>query len=88
MADSNEKLFRSITENVCESIGDNGNSEVICKRFKEFRNRCTITIKGKEILILNPKKFVDIARSANNFEVYPMADESIEANITFHSINK
>ena len=77
-----------ISRQVCKTIGDNNDTVVVCKGFREYKNRFTVSVAGNEIIILRPDEFAQICRTATNFEVYPMTDGTINMNLTFHDLEK
>lgn len=53
-----------------------------------FPSMGTVSIEGKEVIITNPRMFVDATRVASNFEVYPKVDRTIHMDFTFHGLTK
>ena len=67
---------------LCDDQGDVSVEVDILKKF----NMGAVTVKAASLEVLNPVRFSEAIKDADNIEVFPHTDDSIEINLTFHSI--
>ena len=51
-------------------------------------NMGTITVELDDLSVDAPRAFADLIRSADNFEIYPIANGNIKLTVTFQSVLK
>jgi len=55
---------------------------------KPYRSMGSVTVTGKNITFRKPEWFMKAVELANNFEVYPKTNGTVEMNFTFHGLTK
>lgn len=53
-----------------------------------FRSMGSVSVVGKNLVFRKPEWFMKAVELANNFEVYPKTDGTIQMNFTFHGLTK
>lgn len=63
-------------------------SKIECEIDELFPGVADITIIGKPIGIVNPDMFAKAIRIADNFEVYPKTNGSVQMNLAFYNVTR
>jgi len=80
-----EETYRGIKKLVLEQ---DPNATVSCT-MKEINNGTVyVNINTYWLTIRETKEFAELIKKANNFEIYPRTDETIQLNIAFHGVYK
>lgn len=53
-----------------------------------LRSMGSVSVIGKDLVYRNPMWFMKAMELANNFEVYPKIDGTVQMNFTFHGLTK
>lgn len=64
----------------------NSGVKVSYQLHKPFKSMGSVTLTGKQITFKKPDWFLRAVALANNFEVYPKTDGTVEMNFTFHDL--
>lgn len=72
--------------NTLQSIFKNTRNKVSYQLHSPHISMGSITIVGKSVIFKNTKQFLEIVKTASNFEAYPKTDGTIEMNFTFHDL--
>ena len=78
-------------ENLCESIKDmvdEKNVKVSCHLHEPLESSGYISIIGKNISIVNTLNFVSVLTQANNVEIYPKTDGTVQINLMFYGLKR
>ncbi len=54
--------------------------------YEPYRSMGSVSVIGKDLTIKKPKWFIKAVELANNFEVYPKTDGTVQMNFTFHGL--
>ena len=63
-------------------------TKVTYELYKPYKNMGSVSIIGKTILFNNPIKFVELARLADNLEIYSKTNGEIQINFTFYGLSE
>lgn len=47
-----------------------------------------VSVEGKEVVVTNPRSFVDATMLASGFEIYPKTNGAVYMDFTFHGLAK
>ena len=53
-----------------------------------YRSMGSVQVVGKDLMFRKPEWFMKAVELANNFEVYPKTDGTVQMNFTFHGLTK
>ena len=53
-----------------------------------FRSMGSVSVVGKNLVFRKPEWFMKAVELANNFEVYPRTDGTVQMNFTFHGLTR
>lgn len=63
-------------------------AQVSYQLHEPYRSMGSVQIVGKELIFRKPEWFMKAVTLANNFEVYPKTDGTVQMNFTFHGLTK
>ena len=67
--------------------GING-AKVSYELYEPYRSMGSVGVTGKDLLFRKPEWFIKVVELANNFEVYPKTNGTIQMNFTFYGLTK
>lgn len=53
-----------------------------------YRSMGSVSVVGKDLIFRKPEWFMKAVELANNFEVYPKTNGTVQMNFTFHGLTK
>lgn len=80
-----QKVFKTYKD-MKHMTKDAKDVRVLCEVNEPFISIGSVSVIGKNIVFNNPELFMQAVRSANNFEVYPKNDGTVQMNFTFHGL--
>ena len=82
--DKNE-LFDEASKAITNST-DGVNVDVQCLIHHPWKGSAVIRISGLEVAITCPEIYAEVAKQADNFEIYPKTDGSVNLDLAFHGL--
>lgn len=67
---------------------DNGNVKVTYTIGKPYPTMGYVTVEGKSLVFTHPEWFKTSCRLASNLDMYPLIDNAVHIDFTFHGITK
>lgn len=69
-------------------VKDTKSAKVSYELHKPYKSTGSVSVIGRNLSFRKPEWFMQAVELANNFEVYPKIDGTVQMNFTFHGLTK